>query len=214
MKRVMLAGVLVGGLAGCVTPAAEDTTPSQTDAASPRAEPLPIRPVPPSPAPMAVPSPPQSVLKELTLVRRNIANAPSSISVPEDEIPARPTRILDQAMAERLFGNTGITVQWIGWEKRGRTWIAVDEDGYWTLLGGQEGTSGEVLDIEGFITEIGPDYFIYDGTIKILGTPDKDRQCNATKRGWRFGITQNRKYWRLREFEWCDALTDYIDIYF
>ena len=28
------------------------------------------------------------------------------------------------------------------------------------------------------------------------------------------GPSVNRRYWRMREFEWCDRLTDYIDIYF
>jgi hypothetical protein len=39
------------------------------------------------------------------------------------------------------------------------------------------------------------------------------RRCEQTGE-WRFAVTQNRKYWRLRQFEWCDYLTDYIDIYF
>ncbi|MEL7188028.1 MAG: hypothetical protein AAGK17_00630 [Pseudomonadota bacterium] len=168
----------------------------------------------PAPKPAELSRPPQIEYRELTLVRSSRTDAPSTITVSADEMPAEPTKILDPAMAERLFGNTGITLQWIGWEERGPTWVSVDENGYWMLLGGQESGDGGLLDIEGFITEIGPDYFLYDGTIKMFGTPDKDRQCNMSKRGWRFGITQNRKYWRLREFEWCDYLTDYIDIYF
>jgi len=27
-------------------------------------------------------------------------------------------------------------------------------------------------------------------------------------------VTQNRRYWRIRTFEWCDDLTDYVDVYF
>lgn len=158
--------------------------------------------------------PPKLSLRELTLVRKNRNDAPSTFTVSEDELPDAPTKILDPTMAERLFGNTGITLQWIGWEERGPTLVAVSEDGYWMLLGGQKNRAGGELEVEGFITEIGSDYFLYDGTIKIFSTPDKDRQCNVSKRGWRYGITQNRKYWRLREFEWCDYLTDYVDIYF
>ena len=52
----------------------------------------------------------------------------------------------------------------------------------------------------------------FDGTIRIADTPDRGRLCEQTK-SWRFAITQRRKYYRLREFEWCDGLTDYIDIY-
>ena len=63
------------------------------------------------------------------------------------------------------------------------------------------------------MTEIGADYFVFDGTIRIADTPDAGRRCEADK-VWHFAVTQNRPYWRLREFEWCDGLTDYIDIYF
>ena len=51
------------------------------------------------------------------------------------------------------------------------------------------------------------------GTIRIADTPDRGRLCEQTK-SWRFAITQRRKYYRLREFEWCDGLTDYIDLHF
>lgn len=199
-------------LAGCVAAAGETAqiaTPTATEAPKPAPQPT-----TPAPAPIAVSRPAIPALKELTLARSSIAEAPRTITVEAAEIPERPTKILDPAMAERLFANTGATLQWIGWEKRGRTWVAVDDRGYWLVTGEQKGAQGERLSLEGFVTEIGPDYFLYDGTIKILGTPSRDRLCNVSKRGWRFEITQNRKYWRLREFEWCDRLTDYIDIYF
>jgi len=150
---------------------------------------------------------------ELNVVRSSRDDTPSTITVEKAEVPAQPTRILDDAAAERLFGNSGITLQWIDWEERGPTWVAVTEDGHWMLLGGQGEPAGASLEIEGFITEIGSDYFIFSGTIKMFDTPDQGRFCSATKE-WRFAVTQNRKYWRLREFEWCDRLTDYIDIYF
>ena len=41
----------------------------------------------------------------------------------------------------------------------------------------------------------------------------QSRICEKTK-DWHFAITQGRPYYRLREFEWCDGLTDYIDLYF
>jgi hypothetical protein len=46
------------------------------------------------------------------------------------------------------------------------------------------------------ITEIGDDYFLLNGRITIGDTPDAGRSC-----------------YRLREFERCDYLTDYADIY-
>ena len=106
-------------------------------------------------------------------------NAADSVVAPVSE---QPTRILSQRDADRLLGNTGLTLQWIGW-------------------------------VDGVITEIGEGYFILRGTVAITDTPDPGRECRADKI-WRFAITQNRQYYRLREFEWCDGLTDYVDIYF
>ncbi len=152
-------------------------------------------------------------LSDRSIVRKNMAEGPSIITVETAEIPETPTKITDQAAAERLFGNSGITLQWIGWKQRGPVFIAIDEDGVWWLTGKQEGEDGSGLKLEGRISEIGSDYFLFQGEIKIIGSPDDERFCRGNKQ-WRFGITQNRKYWRLREFEWCDRLADYIDIYF
>lgn len=152
-------------------------------------------------------------LRELHIVRSSRTDVPPTITVPLDEIPERPTRVLDHKGADRLMRNEGVSLQWIGWEERGPAWVAVTQSGHWTLLGGQKGEAGASLDLEGFITEIGENYFIYEGTIKMFKTPDPERFCNETRQ-WRFEVTQNRSYYRLREFEWCDGLTDYIDIYF
>lgn len=123
------------------------------------------------------------------------------------------TRILDPAAAARLRANTGVTLQWIGWNDRG-TASVTDIAGTLTLRAAQAQPNGPGrLFLEGTITEIGADYFTFDGTIRITDSPDAGRRCEAN-RTWRFAVTQNRPYWRLREFEWCDGLTDYVDIYF
>ena len=116
-------------------------------------------------------------------------------------------------MARRLAANTGITLQWIGWNERGRVEVGQTSDGVYRLFGRQSDDDGSgFVEVDGVVTEIGPDYFLLDGTVTIRDAPDAGRFCQADKL-WRFGITQGRKYWRLREFEWCDGLTDYIDIY-
>ena len=131
-----------------------------------------------------------------------------------DDIAVEPTKVIDQTALARLQGNTGLTLQWIGWEKRGTLNVWEDRGEF-----GMEGWQGEYpggdqyLYINGRIAEVGADYFIFEGEVSIYGTPDADRNCKGVKR-WRFGVTQGRKYWRLREFEWCDGLTDYVDIYF
>lgn len=131
------------------------------------------------------------------------------------EYVAVPTRILDREAAARLQSNSGLTLQWIDWDQRG-TLQSGNRDGEIWLSGVQYAAEGQdgALFLEGRVTEIGSDYFIFSGEISIVGTPMKDRVCKLTRDDWRFAITQGRKYWRLRQFEWCDGLTDYVDIYF
>lgn len=138
---------------------------------------------------------------------------PQSSGTPLEMPTASRTTILDQAAAERLRSAIGITLQWISWDYRGS--ISVwDEQGTIHLRGSQDESGGPGrLEIDGEVREIGADYFVFDGRISIVETPDRGRRCEADKL-WRFAITQNRPYWRLREFEWCDGLTDYVDIYF
>jgi hypothetical protein len=125
------------------------------------------------------------------------------------------TRIEDRAAFERLIGNSGMSLQWISWTNKKRGKIDASYRNKLLHLKGEQrltdGTGG--VSIDGAVSRVGKTEFILNGTIKIENTPDIGRVCEKTGE-WRFAITQNRKYWRLREFEWCDELTDYIDIYF
>lgn len=141
--------------------------------------------------------------------------APTSALPPDDQrIITSPTRPKDRAALARLISNSGLTLQWIGWEQRGQLRVFEDRGDYF-VDGSQTDPNNPNarLSVNGYITEIGSDYFILDGEISIVNTPDVGRNCKANKQ-WRFAVTQGRKYWRLREFEWCDGLTDYVDIYF
>lgn len=126
--------------------------------------------------------------------------------------PTPPTRILDEAAAQRLLSAKGATLQWISWERRGSVHARM-EDGVLRLTAAQseERAPGQLF-LDGYVSEIGADYFTFEGKVHIHDTPDIGRECEADK-SWRFAVTQNRPYWRLREFEWCDYLTDYVDIY-
>lgn len=127
--------------------------------------------------------------------------------------PQVSTRILDQRAAIRLLNNKGLTLQWIDWNSRGAAIVSRDGE-LWKLRGTQADAKGSGrLFLDGTITEIGADYFTFEGKIRIADTPDKGRLCERDK-VWHFAITQKRSYYRLREFEWCDGLTDYVDIYF
>lgn len=124
-----------------------------------------------------------------------------------------PTLVTSENDGARLLALQGITLQWIDWGQRGDVEITRSAEGHWWLRGGQEGENGASLSLDGFISEIGEDYFLFDGRISMQNTPDAGRSCDQHK-VWRFEVTQNRSYYRLREFEWCDYLTDYVDIYF
>lgn len=123
------------------------------------------------------------------------------------------TEVRNQAALERLRGNAGLTLQWIGWEKRGI--LEVSQRGPLVHLKGSQVAPGGKgrLEIEGDVLSIDSNSFILRGQIRIMDTPDAGRSC-LKENDSEFAITQGRKYWRLREFEWCDGLTDYIDIYF
>ncbi len=154
-------------------------------------------------------------MKLLTGVFALLAGAALTASVPLGAgNPAAQPDELDGTTLERLQSNRGITLQWIGWDQRGMALVRRGADGTVRLSGGQIDPKGAgTLWIDGKVIEAGADYFVIDGLIRIADAPDEGRVCEANKR-WHFAITQNRKYYRLREFEWCDGLTDYVDIYF
>ena len=112
-----------------------------------------------------------------------------------------------------MLSAKGVTLQWIDWDRRGS--VNARMDGETLRLTAAQSNSGGPgsLYLDGIVTEVGSGYFTFEGVIRIENTPDIGRTCEANKT-WHFAVTQGRPYWRLREFEWCDRLTDYIDIYF
>ena len=161
------------------------------------------------------PEPPSQPVADVPPVEPAVPDPMGRIPEPVRTAAAgQPTRILDPEMARRLTANTGITLQWLGWDQRGQVEVGQTSDGVYMLHGRQTANDREgSLEVQGRIVEIGADYFLLDGTVAIRNAPDAGRFCQADKL-WRFGVTQGRRYWRLREFEWCDELTDYVDIYF
>jgi hypothetical protein len=126
--------------------------------------------------------------------------------------PATQTRVTSPRDAQRLLSSSGVTLQWIDWNTRGS--VHVVRGPLWRISASQAQAGGPGrLQLDGDIVAVGPGSFTLRGTIRIIDTPDRGRRCEATK-DWHFAITQHRPYYRLREFEWCDGLTDYIDIHF
>lgn len=140
---------------------------------------------------------------------------PPHVGPPPQATPAsEKTVVHDRAELEKLLGNSGITLHWIDWDHRGE--VNARWEGEMLHLSGEQRAqdgSDRFVRLSGKVTEIGRDYFYLDGTLEIENSPDMGRSCKLDD-VMEFRVTQNRKYWRFRRFEWCDYLTDYIDIYF
>lgn len=124
---------------------------------------------------------------------------------------AQPTVVEDAAALQRLRRNSGVTLQWISWDRRGRVQVT-DRSGRVHLSGSQAGNGGR-LELDGDVVSIDRTSFTFQGRIVITDTPDAGRDC-VRDGTYEFRITQNRRYWRLQQMEMCDGLTDYVDIYF
>ena len=123
------------------------------------------------------------------------------------------TAVEDPTALARLRRNSGVTLQWISWEYRGRVAVT-DRGGVVHLAGSQVERGGRGrLELDGDVVAISRDRFTFRGRIAITDTPDAGRNC-LRDGDYEFRITGRRRYWRLQEMEVCDGLTDYVDIYF
>lgn len=144
---------------------------------------------------------------------RTSAPAPAQAQ-PQAQAPAgaqQKTEIKSQAAYERLLHNSGISVQWLWTDERGKL-NAVDDNDVVRLEGGHANENGSVT-IKGQVLSISADRFTFRGTILIVDAPDKGRRCERTG-DYEFRATGKRKYWRLQQMEACGGLTDYVDIYY
>src|SRR6186713_1711200 len=80
------------------------------------------------------------------------------------QAPAR-TIVGDPAALARLRGNTGITLQWISWDHRGRVRVS-EAAGLVHLSGSQQARGGAGrLELDGDVVEIGAGSFTFRGHI-------------------------------------------------
>lgn len=127
--------------------------------------------------------------------------------------PAR-TVVGDRLALQRLRGNEGIATQWISWEPAQRGSVTVSERGGLVHLRGVQALPGRGrLELDGDVLRIEARRFVFKGRIVLTDAPDRGRRC-VRDGTYDFRITQQRRYWRLRQMEQCDGLTDYVDIYF
>lgn len=128
---------------------------------------------------------------------------------------AARTVVGDAAALRRLQGNSGISLQWIGFDTatRGRVIVRTGGDTV-HLSGAQQAAHGAGrVTIEGDIGMIDARSFTFRGRIAITDTPDVGRRC-LRDGTFVFRATGQRRYWRLQQLEACDGLTDYVDIFF
>ena len=119
----------------------------------------------------------------------------------------------------RLSGKHNLTIQWISWtESGGITFNSIGNNEY-EVEGFQKGNkSGECpecyLKIKGTIIEVAPKRLRFTGAIESSIYHIQDGEPCIKEGTFDFVSTKNRKYWRCRNMNGCDGVTDYVDIYF
>ena len=129
--------------------------------------------------------------------------------------PRERTVVNDRTALNRLRRNSGITLQWISFDyaQRGHV-VAQMNGGLLHLNGAHNAQSGPGrLTLDGDVLRINPRSFVFRGRIAITDAPDRGRNC-IREGTYEFRSTGTRRYWRLQDFEACDGLADYVDIYF
>lgn len=129
--------------------------------------------------------------------------------------PAGRTIVDDSAALARLRRNSGITLQWIGFQSPARGHVILSRrGGFLHLTGAHAERQGPGrLTLDGDVLRIEARSFTFRGRITIADTPDRGRNC-VRDGTYEFRVTQRRRYWRLQDIEACDGLADYVDIYF
>ncbi len=113
-------------------------------------------------------------------------------------------------------GTIGITLQWLGWEKRGVVQLTDLRDGRFKIKGGQKNsTSSDFIEIEGILQVLTPSNLVFEGIIKTqVSYINKGAVC-VRQGKYHFVSVAGKKYWRLKETANCEGgmVVDYIDLY-
>ncbi|HEX8183687.1 MAG TPA: hypothetical protein VF747_03020 [Blastocatellia bacterium] len=125
------------------------------------------------------------------------------------------TVIKDNEAKARLLGEHRLSLQWISWDYFGKARVT-ESGGTLYLAGEQKARKGsDLLTIEGFITEVAATEFKFNGTIITRVEINNGGKPCERKGEMTFRITNNRRYWRLKEMESpCEDIVDYVDIFF
>ena len=129
--------------------------------------------------------------------------------------PARKTVIKDVQAKNMLLGQHRLSLQWISWDYFGKA-IVRDDGGVLRISGEQKGRGNDdYLKVDGVITLVDAKEIMFNGTIETKVSHINGGKACTREGEMTFRITQNRRYWRLKEMDNpCDPVTDYVDIYF
>ena len=150
-----------------------------------------------------------------------LSTKPSGPPAPGVAPPSSPrptatrTTIKDAGAKAKLLGKRRLTLQWL----EGVGSVTVSEAGGLMRLKGTHSNpaTGDHVTLDGIVTEIDKLHFIFDGTIVVRVSFTNNGEPCTRSGPMRFAITENRKYWRLRDPHMqspCGIQTDYVDIYF
>lgn len=125
------------------------------------------------------------------------------------------TVVEDPAAAKRLLGRHMLSLQWISWDYFGRATVT-KTGGIYRIKGEQKSRqNGDYLKIDGVITRIGKNFFEFFGIVETRVSHINGGEPCRRDGMMEFRVKGNRKYWRLQDMDNpCDAVTDYVDIYF
>lgn len=153
--------------------------------------------------------------KLLCLMLLALAAPPHSPAQQKTGVNHPRTVIKDEKAKGMLLGEHRLSLQWISWDYFGKANVT-ESNGTLFLRGEQKARKGgDVLKIDGVITEVGAKEFKFNGTIVTKVEINNGGNPCERKGEMTFVIKGNRKYWRLKEMENpCEEVVDYVDIFF
>lgn len=138
-----------------------------------------------------------------------------SEAVPFEVIELRRASAAIAPTAPALRGRHGLTLQWIGWERRGEA-VIERRDGRTLIRGEQRSADGaDYVSLEGEIVDFTSAGFTLRGRVVTRVGFDNAGQPCVREGDLRFQAPPGRAYWRLQAMRSpCSTLTDYVDVYF
>ncbi|HKX77866.1 MAG TPA: hypothetical protein VJM34_05030 [Novosphingobium sp.] len=139
----------------------------------------------------------------------------ATAALAQPPVAGERTIVNDRTALNRLRRNSGMTLQWISFESPARGHVVAQMNGGLLHLSGSHSARsgpGRVT-LDGDVLRINPRSFFFRGRIVITDAPDRGRNC-VREGTYEFRATGQRRYWRLQDFEACDGLADYVDIYY